>query len=136
MKATYHDKITVLKRRMKAKDTERVQAIRTLRSELKDEMEATLFAEATLRSEKRVVETVLEETERHCRQVKTMLHGQICQTEELERGLQKRMCFQKGKVRDWKNVESALRGQIKQLKQSVSLMDRHREKVMDTSPVT
>jgi hypothetical protein len=135
MKATYRDKITVLNRRLKAKDIERVQAIRNLRSELEDEMEATLFAEATLRSEKRVVETVLEETECHCREVEAMLHGQICQTEKLERKLQKRMCSQQAlKVRDWKNVENALRCQVKQLKQTVSSMDRYKEKVMGTLP--
>lgn len=131
LKTTYREKITVLERKLKVKDIERVEAIRNLRSEMEAEMEATLFAEATLRSEKSVMEGVMEETERRCRQVETMLHAQISQTEALERKLQNWMCFQKGKVRDWKNVENALRGQVKQLKQTVSLMDRHREKVME-----
>jgi len=134
MKATYLGKITVLKRRLKVKDVERVQAIRNLRSELEDELEATRFAEAALRSEKRVVETVMDETERHCREVETKLHAQICKTEQLERELQKQTRFQQEKANDWKNVENALRGQIKQLKQTVSLTDRYKEKVMDTLP--
>jgi hypothetical protein len=75
-------------------------------------MEATFIAEATLNSEQRGMERVMEETEHHCRQVETILHWQICQTEELERKLQKWMCFHQEKMHDWKNVESALRGQI------------------------
>jgi hypothetical protein len=62
-----------------------------------------------------------------------MLHGQICQTEELERKLQKRMCFQE-KMQDWKNVEKALRGQIKQLKERISLMESDKEIVIDAFP--
>jgi hypothetical protein len=56
MKATYRDKITGLKRRLKEKDCERVQVIRTLRGQIKEEMEATLC------SEKTVTARVMEET--------------------------------------------------------------------------
>ena len=61
MKTTYHDKITRLKRRLKEKDSERVQVIKTLRGQI-EEVKATLIAEATLRSENRVMERVMEET--------------------------------------------------------------------------
>jgi hypothetical protein len=133
MKATYRDKITGLRKKLKEEVSERDQVMRTLRGHIEEEREANLFAEATLHSEKRLVERAMEETERHCIQVETMLRGQISQTEELKRKLQKRMCFQE-KMRDWKNVEKALRGQIKQLKETVSLMESDKEKVIDALP--
>jgi len=61
MKTTYHDKITRLNRRLKEKDSERVQVIKTLRGQI-EKVKATLIAEATLRSENRVMERVMEET--------------------------------------------------------------------------
>jgi chromosome segregation ATPase len=130
MKAAYSDKITGLKKKLKEKVSERDQVIRTLRGQIEEEREANLTAEAILCSEKREMERVMKETERYCSKVETMLCGKICQTEELERKLQKRMCFQE-KMHDWKNVEKALRGQIKQLKERVSLLESDKEKMID-----
>jgi hypothetical protein len=134
MKSTYNDNITRLKKHAEEKLSKRDQVIRALRDQIETQMQATFSAEAALRSKKSVVERALEETECHCREVETKLHAQICKTEELERELEKRMRFQQEKETDWKNVENALRRQMKQLKQTVSLTDGYREKVMGTLP--
>ena len=134
MKSTYNDKITRLKKHAEEQLSKRDQVIRALRDHIETQMQATFSAEAALRSEKSVAERAMEETERHCREVETKLHAQICKTEELERELEKRMRLQQEKENDWKNVENALRRQIKQLKQTVSLTDGYREKVMGTLP--
>ena len=134
MKSTYRDKITRLKQDALEKLSKRDQVISALRGQMETKMQATFIAEVSFRSEEIVVQRAMGVTERHYRKVETKLYAQICKTEELERGLEKRMRLQQEKENDWKNVENALRSKIKQLKQTVSLTDGYREKVMGTLP--
>jgi len=63
-------------------------------------------------------------------QVGTILNSQ---TEELDRKLHEQMSLHKEGKRDWKNVEKALTGQIKQVK-TISKMESERGKVINTLP--
>jgi len=108
MKSTYRDKITRLKQDALEKLSKRDQVISALRGQMETKMQATFIAEVSFRSEEIVVQRAMGVTERHYRKVETKLYAQICKTEELERGLEKRMRLQQEKENDWKNVENAL----------------------------
>jgi len=64
-------------------------------------------------------------------QEETILNSQV---EEQNRKLEEELKILRVQKRDWKNVENALCGQIKELKKTVSLMHCDREKVRDTLP--
>jgi predicted component of type VI protein secretion system len=58
-------------------------------------------------------------------QVEIILNSQI---KELDRKLQEQINVHREEKRDWKNVEKALRGQIKQLKNTIAVMDSDKQK--------
>jgi chromosome segregation ATPase len=134
MKANYRDKITGLKKKLKEKFSEINEEIRSLRGQIEEEREANRIAEAALRREECALETVIKEAENHCSQVQRMRYDQIYQTKVLKRKLRKQMTIHQEKESDWSNVEKALRGEIKQLKETISLMESDKEKVTDAHP--
>ena len=60
-------------------------------------------------------------------QVEIILNSQI---KELDEKLQEQMSIHWEEKRDWKNVEKALRGQIKQLKNTIAVMGSDKQKVI------
>ena len=128
MERTYREKIMALEKELeeaKCSKNEAEAKMYGLEKKLKEKDSERHQMKVTYRDKITVLERRLEEKDRERDQAIRALPGKIeemgailrektFRTEELERKLLN--------MRDWKKVEKALRGQIKELKQTISLM--------------
>jgi hypothetical protein len=142
MEGTYRDKIIALDKELvepKCLKNEAESIICSLKKKLTEKDTKRYKMKATYRDKITGFKRKLKEREGEREQTIRTLLGQVhemgailreknCQTEELERKVLN--------MHDWKNVEKALHDQIKELKEKVPLMERHREEVMDTEQQT
>jgi chromosome segregation ATPase len=118
-----------LKKKLEEKDSElgRVETELKRRDEKDRERQQI---EAALRSKLKETQRRNKNTESHFKEVATILK---IENEEMDRNLQELLQIQQVKEREWNNVESALRGQLGQLKKKISHMDRDKKKLVDAS---